>query len=164
MSLRLKLIAIALFGLAAVAAYTFWKHHVEQLGAAKVEARDAKLALEAKQREIEQIERDFKTNEDAINGLRAERERLARDLAARPVPSIRLCVAAPSGGGGLSAAAGAPGAARESAAEGGERPGLPGGDSGGVDIGSGVQLLAVVAERVDAQLRAMQKRELELQR
>lgn len=164
MSLYARIVAVSLFGLAAVAGYALWQHHVEQLGAAKVEARDAKVALEATQRVLEQIKRDFKTNEDAVDGLQAERDRLARDLAARPTPSIRVCVAAPSGGGGLSAAAGAAGAAREGAAEGGERARVPGGDSVGVDIGSGVQLLAVVVEQLAAQGRALLERERELQR
>lgn len=159
MTLRFKLIAIALFGVAAVGGYLAWQYHVEQLGAAKVEARDLKIALEAKQRELEQIQRDAKTNEDAVNDLQAERDRLAATVAATPAPVLRLCVGPASGGSGLPAAAGTAGVAREAAAEGGERASVPGGDQPGPDVGAGVQLLAIVVEQLAAQERALLERE-----
>lgn len=160
MSLRFKLTALGLFGAACVGLYLAWHHHVEQLGAAKVEARDARLALEAKQRVLEQIQRDAKTNEDAVNALHAENDRLAAALAAAPAPVIRVCE--PARGSGLPAAPGPAGGAREAAAGGGGVPGVPRGDQPSVDIGPGVQLLAELGERLSAQLRAIQERERSL--
>jgi hypothetical protein len=159
-TLRFKVAAIALLVVGCIGAYFVWKHKVEQLGAARVETRDMRAALEAKQRELEQVQRDAKTNEDAANALQAEKDRLAAALAEQPAPVIRLCPAAPSGR--LPAAARVPGVAGEATAGRGNGASVPAGDQPGIDVGPGLLVIARVADRLAAQDRALLERELEL--
>lgn len=160
MTLRAKL--VALVSLLAVGAiiYAAWHYHVEQLGAAIVRAADARAALAAKELELEQIQRDAKTNSEAVDALQAERDRLSAALAEQPAPVVRVC-AAPARGG-LPTAAGAPGKPSEAAAARGSGASVPTGVEPGPDIGPGLRLIATVSDRLAAQERALLEREREL--
>lgn len=159
MTLRLKLIALGLLGIAVVSGYFAWQHYERQVGAAKVEARDAKLALAAEREAREQERQDAKATEDAVNGLQAERDRLRDDLAARPVPSLRLCVSAPGSGSGVRATPGAAGGASPGAPTGRDGAEVPTGAVAGPDVGGELQLVALVADELAAQVRALLERE-----
>jgi Sec-independent protein translocase protein TatA len=160
-TLRIKIAAIALLIVGGIALYVAWKYHVEQLGAARVETRDMRAALEAKQRELDQIQRDSKTNEDAVNALQAEKDRLAATLADQPAPVIRMCE--PARSGRLPAAAVPPGKPSEAAADRGGSASVPVGDQSGIDVGPGLLVIAEVADRLAAQDRALLKREARLE-
>lgn len=149
--------ALGILGIAGVALYFTWQHKERQIGAARVEARDAKLAQEQAERNLEQVKHDLQVNADAVASLESERGRLAGDLAARPVPAIRLCPA-PSSGRGLPSPAGPAGTVSEGAAARRDDPPVPTRDSGR-DITAELQLIALVAEQLAAQDRALLKRE-----
>jgi type II secretory pathway pseudopilin PulG len=157
LTLRAKIIAAGILGIALVGAYFAWKYHVEQIGAARVETRDAQAALAAMQRTLEQVQSDAKTNEDATHALQAEKDRLAATLADQPAPILRVCEPAPSSR--LPTAPVAPRKPRETAPAGGSSASVPTGDQPGRDIGGELQLIAIVSDRLSAQLRAMQSRE-----
>lgn len=156
MTLRLRISIVAILGVAMIAGYFGWRHYERQLGAAKVEARDAKLAAEATQRILEQVQRDAQVNLETVAGLRAERDRLADSLADRPIPTIRVCN--PSRSGGLPAASGASTGTSQGATAGRADPPVPAGDSGR-DITAELSVIAEVAERLAAQDRALLVRE-----
>jgi len=154
-TLRAKLIGAAVLLAALVGGYAAWKYHVEQLGAERYKTQAAETALDAMRRTLAQVQNDAQANEAAANALQAEKDRLTAALADAPV--LRLCE--PTGGGGLPAKAPAPRKPRQAPATGGSSAGVPTGATAGVDIGPGVQLLALVADRLAAQERALLQRE-----
>ena len=158
MTLQAK--AIALVSLLAIGAicYAAWSYHQQQIGAAKIEARDALAALNAKQRELEEVQRNAKATQDAADALQAEKDRLVAALA-DPAPVIRVC-SAPDGGSRLRPAATAPAKPSEAAAARGDGASVSDGTQPGPNIGAELQLIALVADRLAAQDRAL----LELRR
>lgn len=101
-----------------------------------------------------------RTNQESVNGLQAELERL-RAGAAGPVPVVRLCV-----GPRLPEVPGVPtlaGGTGDPRAPGGKLSSMPNGDSGdGFDVGPGLYWLADDADRRAAQLRHLLERNRKL--
>jgi hypothetical protein len=157
MSLRFKIEFAAILGLAGIGLFIHFVYYERQIGAKEVEAADAKAVAAERQKEAEQAKRDLKVNQDATDALKAERDRLA-DIAARPAPVIRVCDNPPSGTG-VPATASSTSGSGQGTTPAGSVSQVPGGTNQGVDIGPAVQLLAIWAERLAAQDRALLERE-----
>lgn len=154
---RLELLLAAALGIGLLWGYYHWRGVQREIGAARVEAADAKAVAAEKQRQLEQLAHEKQTNEDAVNALQIERDRLAADLAAVPAPVIRVCNE-PRRSGGLPAAPQAAGPVGEGATGGGSVDPVSPGDQPR-DIGPELLVIAEVAERVSAQNRALLQRE-----
>jgi hypothetical protein len=141
--------ALALGGL-----YWAWHSHVEALGAAQVETRDARALADKRLQDVARLTQDAQTNEQAKKLLAGEVVRLAA-LADRHLLPVRLC-STPSHS--------SPGTAPARVASGTESPGPAGGGVPGVstgvadqpDIGAPLQQLALRADQLSAQLRAIE--------
>lgn len=150
----LKIGFIAAAALALILAVHLWDAREKALGAAKIEAADARaLAASAVQRAAQALV-DIQTNKDAVDGLQKERDRLAALLA---LPQPRLVCHADRSGQTPSTTVVA-GGAIQTAASAGASDSLRAGDPG-VDISPDVLTLAGVAEALASQNRALLARE-----
>ena len=148
-----------LVGIGLVVGYFQWQHKQREIGAARVEAADAKAVAAEKERQAEQLQREQDATNDAINALQAERERLTADLLAKPAPVARLCIPTPRDSSGLPGKAGTASSASEAATIVGNSADVPGGIIAGPNIGEGLRDIALLAERLGSQNRALLFRE-----
>ena len=160
MNLRLKIeiLAAGLVGIGLIYGYFTWQHKQREIGAARVEAADAKAVAAEKERQAEQLQREQDATNDAINALQAERERLEARLSATPI-SVRLCPSPASSSGRLPTASSSTGSISTPASAGGTVSGVPEGTVAGPDIGPQLRDLALVCELGSAQIRAILARE-----
>lgn len=153
--LKIGLYAAVLAGLLGL--YAAWTHHERDLGAARVEAADAKALAERRLQDAVQARKDVKTNEDAIHALQTENESLAA-LAAKPAPVVRLCRGQANSGPTPAPTGTAGGTIPATPAAGDVQP-VPGGTDLGPDIGAGLQAAMIRADQLSAQVRALLERE-----
>ena len=133
-----------------------WDAREKALGAAKVEAADAKALAVSARLKASQALADAQTNKDAVSGLQKERDALAAALA-KPLPRL-VCHSTGDRGQALTQTSPA-GAAGPPAPAGGADSGVRDGDQPGVDLAPDVRLIAAVGESLSAQNRALLARE-----
>jgi hypothetical protein len=140
-----------------VLGYWGWESHVKALGAAQVEARDARALADQRLSQIATLKHEAQVNEDAKTALQAENNRLAA-LAAKPIGPVRLCLPASHSSTGTAPATVAGGTEPPSPTGRGVS-GVPTGVAEQPDLGPALQQLALRADQLSAQVRALLARE-----
>ena len=133
-----------------------WDAREKALGAAKVEAADAKALAVSARLKASQALADAQTNKDAVSGLQKERDALAAALA-KPQPHL-VCHSTGGGGQTVTTPSVADGT-QQTAPAGGPVTVVRDGDQSGVDVSTDVRLIAAVGEALASQNRALLARE-----
>jgi hypothetical protein len=149
----------ALAGIAAVVVlwglYAFGKHE------GRAEEREKNLAAigELQVRVATQMVRDAQVNEESVDDLEAELDRLR---GAAPLGPVRVCLDTPRRPGPVPAVPSLAAGAGFAGVAGGDRDGVREGTGTGVDIGPGLQRLAEAYDVRNAQVRALLERNRKL--
>jgi len=134
-------------------------HHGYRKGVDAERARYEAGLAEAGQRYAAQVERDARTNQEAVSAYESEVAHLR--AAAVPVGPVRLC-RDPVRAGEVPAVPRVAAGTGGSAAAAGSVPGVSGGTAVGPDIGPGLQLIADRGDRLSAQVRHLLERNRKL--
>lgn len=143
--------------LAAVLAGLWMRESGYRAGVAAEQAVGAKALAAAAERYARQVEHDAQVTREIVRAKDLEIARIAADAADRPVGPIRVCLD-PVHTGAVPAVPTLAGGAGAAGLPGGNRDGLRPGAGDGVDIGPGVQRLAVAYDIRNAQVRALLER------